>query len=234
MKTGLTEIVFILDKSGSMSGLEKDTIGGYNSFIEKQKKIEGEAYVSTVLFSDENTVIHDRVPIDKIEPMTEEQYSVDGCTALLDAIGGAIHHIGNVHKYAREEDVPEKTIFVITTDGEENASCNYDYRKIKQMIERQQNRYNWEFMFLGANIDAIGEACKLGIRSDRAVRYESDKFGTALNFETVSKAIGYVRIGKALNPDWSNEISEYQRTKKRKQRDRLCTEQFAQKVLTLI
>ncbi len=216
MKAGLTEIVFILDKSGSMSGLEKDTIGGYNSFIEKQKKVEGEALVSTVLFSDQNEVIHDRVPISKIEPMNDAQYSVGGCTALLDAIGGAIHHIGNVHKYAREEDVPEKTIVVITTDGEENSSCNYDYRKIKLMIERQQEKYNWEFLFLGANIDAIGEASKLGIRSDRAVRYECDEIGTTLNFATVSEAIGCVRLGKALKADWSEEISEYQKKKRRK------------------
>lgn len=216
MKAGLTEIVFILDKSGSMSGLEKDTIGGYNSFIEKQKKVEGEALVSTVLFSDQNEVIHDRVPISKIEPMNDAQYSVGGCTALLDAIGGAIHHIGNVHKYAREEDVPEKTIVVITTDGEENSSCNYDYRKIKLMIERQQEKYNWEFLFLGANIDAIGEASKLGIRSDRAVRYECDGVGTNLNFATVSDAIGCVRVGKDIKENWCEEIVAYQKKKKRK------------------
>mgnify|MGYP003324891682 CR=1 FL=1 len=216
MKEGLTEIVFILDKSGSMSGLEKDTIGGYNSFIEKQKNVEGEALVSTVLFSDENEVVHDRIPISKVEPMNDAQYSVGGCTALLDAIGGAIHHIGNVHKYAREEDVPEKTIFVITTDGEENSSCNYDYKRIKQMIERQQEKYKWEFLFLGANIDAIGEASKLGIRSDRAVRYECDGIGTSLNFATVSDAIGCVRVGKAIREDWCEEIVEYQKKKKRK------------------
>lgn len=216
MKAGLTEIVFILDKSGSMSGLEKDTIGGYNSFIEKQKKVEGEALVSTVLFSDQNEVIHDRVPISKIEPMNDAQYSVGGCTALLDAIGGAIHHIGNVHKYAREEDVPEKTIFVITTDGEENSSRNYDYRRIKQMVERQQEKYKWEFLFLGANIDAIGEAGKLGICSDRAVRYECDGVGTNLNFATVSDAIGCVRVGKAIKENWCEEIVAYQKKKKRK------------------
>lgn len=216
MKEGLTEIVFILDKSGSMSGLEKDTIGGYNSFIEKQKNVEGEALVSTVLFSDENEVVHDRIPISKVEPMNDAQYSVGGCTALLDAIGGAIHHIGNVHKYAREEDVPEKTIFVITTDGEENSSRNYDYKRIKQMIERQQEKYKWEFLFLGANIDAIGEASKLGIRSDRAVRYECDGIGTSLNFATVSDAIGCVRVGKAIKENWCEEIVAYQKKKKRK------------------
>ncbi len=216
MKQGLTEIVFILDRSGSMSGLESDTIGGFNAFIEKQKKGEGDAYVSTVLFSDENQVIHDRVPLDKIEPMNDTQYSVGGCTALLDAIGGAINHIGNIHKYAREEDVPEKTIFVITTDGQENSSREYDYAKIKAMIEKQQEKYKWEFLFLGANIDAIGEAGKLGIRSDRAVRYECDGLGTMLNFATVGEAIMHVRSGKMLKANWSDNIAEYQRKKKRK------------------
>ena len=216
MKKGLTEIVFILDKSGSMSGLEADTIGGYNSFLEKQKKVEGEAFVSTVLFSDRNEVIHDRVPIEKIEPMNEEQYSVGGCTALLDAIGGAVHHIGNVHKYARDEDRPEHTVFVITTDGEENSSREYSSEKIKKMVKRQQEKYGWEFIFLGANIDAIGEASKLGIRSDRAVRYECDGVGTNLNFVTVSDAIGCVRVGKAIKENWCEEIVAYQKKKKRK------------------
>ena len=177
MKKGLTEIVFILDKSGSMSGLEKDTIGGYNSFLERQRKIDGEAFVSTLLFSDRSEVIHDRVPIEKVNPMTDEQYYVEGCTALLDAIGGAVHHIGNVHKYARDEDRPEKTVFVITTDGQENSSHEYTYDKIKKMIEHQQEKYGWEFLFLGANMDAISEASKLGIRQDRAVRYECDEVG---------------------------------------------------------
>lgn len=170
MKQGLTEIVFILDKSGSMGGLEKDTIGGYNAFLEKQRKIEGEAFVSTVLFSDRDEVLHDRVPLSEIKNLTEEDYSVGGCTALLDAIGGAVHHIGNVHKYAREEDRPEKTIFVITTDGEENSSSKYSYDRIKQMISRQTEKYGWEFIFLGANMDAIGEAGKLGIRAENAAR----------------------------------------------------------------
>lgn len=213
MKEGLTEIVFILDKSGSMGGLEKDTIGGYNAFLEKQKKLDGEAFVSTVLFSDKSTVIHDRVSIKDVEPLTDEQYSVGGCTALLDAVGGAIQHIGNIHKYARNEDVPEKTIFVITTDGEENSSREYDYRKIKQMIERQQKKYNWEFLFLGANIDAVGEAGKLGISRDRAVRYECDGAGTSLNFSVLSRAVGCVRARKELKSDWCEEIAEYERSK---------------------
>ena len=213
MKKNLTEIVFILDKSGSMSGLEKDTIGGYNSFIERQKKVEGEAYVSTVLFSNYSNVIHDRVPLEKIEPMTEEQYTTDGCTALLDAIGGAIKHIGNVHKYAREEDRPEKTVFVITTDGQENSSHEYTYEKIKKLISRQQEKYGWEFMFLGANMDAISEASKLGIRKDRAVRYECDAAGTMLNFACVSEAMVDVREGREMTEGWKTKIEKYHKQK---------------------
>lgn len=216
MKKGLTEIVFILDKSGSMSGLEADTIGGYNSFLERQKKEEGEAFVSTVLFSDRSHVIHDRVPIEKIEPMTDKQYYVDGCTALLDAMGGAIHHIGNVHKYAREEDRPEKTIFVITTDGQENASSEYSYEKIQKLVRRQSEKYGWEFIFLGANIDAFSEAERLGICRDRAVRYECDAVGTALNFSVLSETICGVRKGKKMKADWCAEISEhYNKTNER-------------------
>ena len=213
MKKNLTEIVFILDKSGSMSGLEKDTIGGYNSFIERQKKVEGEAYVSTVLFSNYSNVIHDRVPLEKIEPMTEEQYTTDGCTALLDAIGGAIKHIGNVHKYAREEDRPEKTVFVITTDGQENSSHEYTYEKIKKLISRQQEKYGWEFMFLGANMDAISEASKLVIRKDRAVRYECDAAGTMLNFACVSEAMVDFREGREMTEGWKTKIEKYHKQK---------------------
>ena len=213
MKKNLTEIVFILDKSGSMSGLEKDTIGGYNSFIERQKKVEGKAYVSTVLFSNYSNVIHDRVPLEKIEPMTEEQYTTDGCTALLDAIGGAIKHIGNVHKYAREEDRPEKTVFVITTDGQENSSHEYTYEKIKKLISRQQEKYGWEFMFLGANMDAISEASKLGIGKDRAVRYECDAAGTMLNFACVSEAMVEFREGKEMTSGWKTKIEKYHKQK---------------------
>ncbi len=155
MRKNLTEIVFILDRSGSMSGLEADTFGGYNSLLEKQKKEEGEAVVSTVLFDDTQEVLHDRVDLDKMKPITDKEYYVRRCTALLDAVGGAIHHIGNVHKYAREEDRPEKTLFIITTDGMENSSRRYTYDKVKKMVERQKSKYGWEFLFLGANIDAI-------------------------------------------------------------------------------
>ena len=217
MKNGLTEIVFILDKSGSMSGLESDTIGGYNSFLEKQKKEEGEAYVSTVLFSDSSNVIHDRVPIKKIEPMNDKQYSVGGCTALLDAIGGAIKHIGNVHKYAREEDRPEKTVFVITTDGQENSSHIYDYEKIKKLVKKQQEKYGWEFIFLGANIDAIGEAGKLGIASNRAVRYECDGAGTMLNFNCMSESISLFRASEAMPDNWKEKIEKYHSKKNKKE-----------------
>ena len=193
MKKGLTELVMILDRSGSMSGLESDTIGGFNSMIEKQKKEEGEAYVSVVLFNDESEVIYDRVDLSKIEPMTDKQYFVCGCTALLDAVGGAIHHIGNIHKYARDEDRPEKTVFVITTDGLENASRKYTYDKVRRMIERQKEKYNWEFIFLGANIDAAREAARFGISASRAARYECDSEGTELNFSVISEAVGEIR-----------------------------------------
>jgi len=185
MKKGFTEIVFILDRSGSMSGLELDTIGGFNSMLEKQRKEEGDACVSVVLFDDRTEVLYDRVDIQRIEPMNDTQYYVRGCTALLDAVGGAIHHIGNVHKYAREEDVPEKTLFIITTDGMENASHRYSYDRVRKMIERQKDRYDWEFLFLGANIDAVTVAGRFGIDRSRAVRYENDAEGTSLNYKVM-------------------------------------------------
>ncbi len=211
MKKGLTEMVFILDRSGSMGGLEKDTIGGYNSMINKQKNEEGEALVSTVLFDHEQKVFCDRVPIDKVETMTERDYYVRGCTALLDAIGGAIHHIGNIHKYAREEDVPEKTIFVITTDGLENASTRYSYNDIKKMIQRQEKKYGWEFLFLGANIDVARESNRLGIREDRAVRYVNDSEGIELNYEAVGCAMSAMRsMGdtKVFGGKWKEAIEK--------------------------
>ena len=208
MKKNLTEIVFILDRSGSMSGLEADTIGGFNSMIEKQKKTEGEAYVSTVLFDNTSEVIHDRVDIRNIRPMTDNDYEVRGCTALLDAIGGAIHHIGNVHKYARKEDVPEHTLFVITTDGMENASRRYSSDKVKHMIQRQKEKFGWEFLFLGANIDAVETARNFGIDEDRAVNYHADKEGTQLNFEVLSEAISSVRCSMPLAADWKKSIDE--------------------------
>lgn len=208
MKKNLTEIVFILDRSGSMSGLEADTIGGFNSMIENQKREAGEALISTVLFDNFSEVIHDRVPIGRVEPMTDREYYVRGCTALLDAIGGAIHHIGNIHKYAREEDVPEHTLFVITTDGMENASRRYDSETVKKMIERQKAKYGWEFLFLGANIDAVETASRFGIGADRAVNYHSDHQGTQLNYEVLSAAVSTVRSSATLGTEWKKRIDE--------------------------
>ena len=191
MRKNLTELVLILDRSGSMSGLEADTIGGFNGMIDRQKKEneEGEVLTSVLLFDDRTEVLYDRVKIDRVETMTDAQYYVRGCTALLDALGGAIHHIGNIHKYARKEDVPEKTVFVIITDGMENASRRYSFDKVRCMIERQQEKYHWEFMFLGANIDAIREASRFGIPASRAANYVHDSEGTKKNFSAISKAI---------------------------------------------
>ena len=202
----MTELVFILDRSGSMSGLERDTIGGFNSMIEKQKRETGEAVVSTVLFDNESVVIHDRLPLDEVPRMTEREYFTRGCTALLDAVGGAVHHIGNVHKYARKEDVPERTLFIITTDGYENASKHYDYDKVRRMIQRQKEKYGWEFLFLGANIDAAAEAKRFGIGADRAVNYKCDEAGTALNYEVISDAVCEIRACKPLRADWKKRI----------------------------
>ena len=203
----MTELVFILDRSGSMSGLEKDTIGGFNSMLEKQRKEPGDAVVSTVLFDNETEVIHDRVAIADVPNLTDKEYFVRGCTALLDAVGGAIQHIGNVHKYARKEDVPEKTLFIITTDGMENASHHYTYDKVRNMIERQKERYGWEFLFLGANIDAAAEARRFGIDESMAANYHCDEAGTALNYEVISEAITSVRACAApLSADWKKKI----------------------------
>ena len=207
MKKNLTELVFILDRSGSMAGLASDTIGGFNAMIEKQRKEPGEAVISSVLFDNETEVIHDRIPLDRVPRLTEKEYYVRGCTALLDAVGGAIHHIGNVHKYAREEDRPEKTLFVITTDGMENASRRYTYDKVKAMIEHQREKYGWEFLFLGANIDAAREAARFGIRADRAANYHADHIGTEVIYEAVSEAVCQVRSCAApLSADWKRKI----------------------------
>lgn len=214
MKNNITELVFILDRSGSMSGLEGDTIGGFNSMIEKQKNQSGKCFISTVLFDNESEVLHDRVPLERIEPMTGKDYYVRGCTALVDAIGGAIHHIGNVHKYARREDVPEHTLFVITTDGMENASTKYTADKVKRMIERQKSKYGWEFIFLGANIDAVETAKRYGIDRNNAVNYHSDSEGTAVNYSAISDAVCMVRGGRTLSAKWRESIDEdYNRRK---------------------
>lgn len=207
MKQNLTEIVFILDRSGSMAGLEKDTIGGFNAMMEKQKKEPGEALVSTVLFDNNTQVIHDRVPLERMEPLTKKEYFVRGSTALLDAVGGAIHHIGNVHKYAREEDRPEKTLFVITTDGMENASRLYSYDRVRAMIQRQQEKYGWEFLFLGANIDAAEEAGRFGIRPECAADYHADSQGTEVVYASICEAVHQVRGSAApLKAGWKRKI----------------------------
>ena len=206
MKRNLTELVFILDRSGSMAGLEADTIGGFNAMIEKQKKEAGEALVSTVLFDHEISVLHDRTALQDIAPLTGRDYFVRGSTALVDAVGGAIHHIGNVHKYARPEDVPEHTLFVITTDGMENASHRYTSDSVKEMIERQKTKYGWEFLFLGANMDAVETARQFGINRDRAVTYHSDSVGTQLNYAVMSDAISDVRASRPLAASWKAKI----------------------------
>ena len=214
MKKNLTEIVFILDRSGSMAGLEDDTIGGFNAMIAKQKGEPGEAVVSTVLFDNVSVVIHDRVPLERIEKLTDKEYYVRGCTALLDAVGGAIHHIGNVHKYAREEDHPEKTLFVITTDGMENASRRYDYRRVKEMINRQKERHGWEFLFLGANIDAAREAARFGITADRAANYHADCRGTHVLYSAVAETVCNFRNSRPLDASWKRQIDEDFNTRK--------------------
>ena len=208
MKENLTELVFILDKSGSMHGLEADTIGGFNSLIEKQKKEDGKALVTTILFDDKTEVVHDRVDLEYIRKMTSEQYVTGGSTALLDAVGGAVSHIRKIHKYIRPEDVPAKTLFVITTDGMENASRHYTYDKVKKLIEHQKAKYGWEFIFLGANIDAAETAVSMGIGRDRAADYISDRAGTALNYSVISEITSAVRSGKGISADWKKRISE--------------------------
>ena len=213
IKNGITEMVFIIDKSGSMAGMEEDTVGGFNAMIEKQKKLDGKCYVSTVLFSNRSSVLHDRIDIQKIEALTEREYCVGGGTALLDAIGGAIHHIGNVHKYARNEDVPEHTIFVITTDGMENASCEYDSERVKQMIRRQEERYGWEFLFVAANIDAVETARNIGIRRERAANYKQTREGTHKVYEAVEYAMCSLRCEAPLGDEWKEKLDNQEENK---------------------
>lgn len=208
MKENLTELVFILDKSGSMHGLEADTIGGFNSLIEKQKKEDGKALVTTVLFDDKTEVIHDRVDLEYIHDMSSEQYVTGGTTALLDAVGGAVSHIRKIHKYIRPEDVPAKTLFIITTDGMENASRRFTYDKVKKLIKHQNEKYGWEFIFLGANIDAAETAVNMGISKDRAADYISDHEGTALNYSVLSEVTSAIRSGIGVAPGWSKSITD--------------------------
>ena len=214
----ITELVFILDRSGSMSGLEGDTIGGFNAMIEKQKKQDGTCYVSTILFDNESKVLHDRMKLQDVPEMTEQDYAVGGCTALIDALGGAIHHIGNIHKYARPEDVPANTMFIITTDGMENASHRYTSDQVKSMIERQKKRYGWEFLFIGANIDAVETAARYGIDKSRAVNYHADTEGTNVVYQTVTKAIVGMREHMKLEDDWSEDIQKDYEKRGRKER----------------
>ena len=217
-KNNLTELVFILDKSGSMAGLESDTIGGFNAMIEKQRKCDGECYVSTVLFDNNSEVLHDRVKIQDIKPMDDNDYTVGGCTALIDALGGAIKHIANVHRYARPEDVPQNTMFVITTDGMENASKKYSSEKVKNMIEHKKSKYGWEFLFVGANIDAVETARRYGIDEDRAVNYHADKEGTKVVYNSVANAVCRMREHKPLSASWSDDIKKDYKTRSKNKR----------------
>jgi uncharacterized protein YegL len=208
MKTNLSELVFILDKSGSMSGLESDTIGGYNAMLKKQQEQPGEAIVTTVLFDDNYELLHDRINIKGIRPITEQEYFVGGCTALLDAIGKTIHKIGNAQRHTSEDQRADQVMFVITTDGMENASKEYSYKKIKAMVERQKQQYGWEFIFLGANIDAIATAASFGISADRAANYNADGEGTQLNYQAVSDVVSEIRANRPITEDWKAQIDE--------------------------
>lgn len=206
-RNNITELVFIIDRSGSMAGLEADTVGGFNSMIEKQKRQSGRCYVSTVLFNDKSKVVHDRVALERIRHMTREDYMPGGCTALIDALGDAIKHIAHIHKYSRPEDVPENTIFVITTDGMENASHRYTADEVRRKISLEKEKYGWEFLFIGANIDAIETARTYGIAPDRAVNYRADEKGTRVLYETVARAVCNTRAGAGINADWCDDIA---------------------------
>ena len=206
MKNNTTELVFILDRSGSMSGFESDTIGGFNSILDKQKKTDGKCYVTTVLFSDHSELLHDRVDISEVKPLTDDDYRVGGCTALLDAVGRTIRHIAKIHKYARPEDVPEKTLFVITTDGYENASRRFDADEVKRMVEHEKEKYGWEFIFLGADIDAVETAGRIGIDRSRAANYHKDTVGNETMFCSVNEAITMTRACAPIDDSWKAEV----------------------------
>ena len=209
MKNNITELVFILDASGSMGGFEADTIGGFNSMIEKQKKLDGEVFVSVVVFDNDSKVVYDRVPISEITPMTEKEYSVGGCTALLDAVGGAVKHIGTIHKYARKEDIPEHTIFIITTDGMENASHRFSSKEVKKAIKERTDKDGWEFIFMAANIDAVETAENIGIRAERAVNYHQSHVGTRKTYNAMAEAVTCLRVDKSLDDSsWREELDE--------------------------
>lgn len=215
MKKDLTELIFILDRSGSMGGLESDTIGGYNAMLKKQMEAEGSAYITTVLFDDEYELLHDRINLKGVKPITEKEYFVRGTTALLDAVGKSIQKIVNVQRNTSDDEKAEKVLFVITTDGLENASREYSYTKVRAMIEKQKSRYGWEFIFLGANIDAVSEAEKFGIDSSRAAQFHNDKDGIELNYKVVSEAICELRSSKTISRDWKNQIdADYDKRRK--------------------
>ncbi len=216
MKKGLTELVFILDRSGSMSGLESDTIGGFNSVLTKQRAEEGEAIITTVLFDDKYELLHDRYNLLKTSQITDKEYFVRGSTALLDAIGKTIHKIGNVQKYSANDERAEKVMFVIITDGMENASVEYNHSQIKKMIERQKSKYGWEFIFLGANIDAVEAANRFGIREDRAVNYHADSEGTMLNYEVISETVSMMRSKRSIDERWKDRIENDFETRERR------------------
>jgi uncharacterized protein YegL len=216
MKKNVTELVFILDRSGSMAGLEADTIGGFNAMLAKQQKAEGEAIVTTVLFDHQYELLHDRINVKGISPMTEEDYEVRGTTALLDAIGFTIQKIVNVQKKTSEEERAEKVLFVITTDGMENASHEFTADKIKKMVQHQKEKYGWEFLFLGANIDAVTTAARFGIEEGFAVDYHADEVGTQLNYEAVNEAVSNIRSGKKIERNWKEGIErDYSRRSKK-------------------
>lgn len=208
MKKGLTDLVFILDRSGSMSGLESDTIGGYNAMLEKQKKEAGEARISTVLFDNEYELLHDGIDLQEVNPITEREYYVRGTTALLDAIGRTISKIRNLQNHVSEEEIAEHIMFVIITDGYENASKEYTLDKVRMMIEEQRDKHSWEFIFLGANIDAIATAESFGIREDRASNFKADSEGVSLNYEVISEAVSELRVNKSLAKDWKDRIED--------------------------
>ena len=215
MKNNITELVFILDRSGSMSGLENDTIGGFNAMIEKQRGIEGECLVTTILFDNESVTLHDRISLDETPKMTRDDYTVRGSTALIDALGAAIEHIEKIHKYARKDDVPSQTMFVITTDGQENSSHIFTSKMVKQMIEKKK-KLGWEFLFIGANIDAVSTAADYGISADRAVNYHADGEGTRVVYDAVASAVRHARCRRPLSADWSAEIDKDYRRRSKK------------------
>ncbi len=211
MDSKLSELVFILDRSGSMAGLEEDTIGGYNALLARQKEEPGEALVTTVLFDDHYEVLHDRLPLRDVLPVTRKEYFVRGSTALLDAVGRTLHRIGEAHKYAAPGACPEKTLVAITTDGMENASREYDYARVRMMVERQKEKYGWEFLFLGANMDAIAQAERFGIHADRAANYRPDKAGTRAQYDSISRMTSDLRAGRINKEEWKRGLDDEQK-----------------------